>query len=86
MTPWALMLMLAVGLAQAAASPGPAATATVDRPAMWVGDRITYTVTVTCPRGVDIVIDDLGRDKLKLTGLDVVGADSSRHEDVDQNV
>jgi len=84
MTPRALMLMLAVGLAQAAASPGPAATATVDRPAMWVGDRITYTVTVTCPRGVDIVIDDLGRDKLKLTGLDVVGADSSRHEDVDQ--
>ena len=81
----AWLLAAAVGLGQAGApSPAPSAAASVDRPAMWVGDRITYTVILTCPRGVDILVDDLGRDKLKLTGLDVVDADSSRHEDLAQ--
>jgi len=55
-------------------------TASFDRSAMWVADRITYTVLVTCRRGVDILTDDLGRDKLRLDGLELVGIDSSRED------
>ena len=58
----------------AAQTPQPDVTAhaSVDRPAVFVGDRVTYTIELTCRRGVDIVADDLSRDKLTLDGLDVV--------------
>lgn len=49
-----------------------------DRPAMWVADRVTYTIEITCRPGVDILVDDLSRDKLKLTGLEVIGGDTAR--------
>ncbi len=52
----------------------------VDRSAIWVADRVTYTVVLTCHRGVDILTDDLSRDKLKLEGLEMVGMDSNRDE------
>jgi hypothetical protein len=55
-------------------------TASFDRSAMWVADRITYAVVLTCRRGVDIVTDDLARDKVRLDGLDLVGVDSSRED------
>ena len=58
--------------ASAASPEGLTVTARVDRPAIWVADRLTYTVEIVCPRGVDILVDDLARDKLPLTGLDVV--------------
>jgi hypothetical protein len=77
-------MTLALAAGQEAASMSPAATASVDRPAMWVGDRVVYTVTLTCPRGIDILTDDLGRDKLKLTGLDVLSSDSFRQQDAEQ--
>jgi hypothetical protein len=73
----------AVPAPSAAAPEGLTVTAGVDRPAMWVADRLTYTVEIVCPRGVDILVGDLGRDKLKLTGLDVVSADTRRREDGD---
>ena len=53
----------------------------MDRPAIWVADRLTYTVEIACPRGYDVLAGDLARDKLKLTGLEVVSADSSRREE-----
>jgi hypothetical protein len=58
----------------AAQTPQPdvLARASVDRPAVFVGDRVTYTIELTCKRGVDIVADDVSRDKLKLDGLDVI--------------
>ncbi len=65
----------------AAAPEGIGVTASVDRPAIWVADRLTYTIEIRCPRGVDILVDDLGRDKLKLTALEVVSADSRRREE-----
>jgi hypothetical protein len=64
----------------AASLEGLTVTASVDRPAIWVADRLTYTVEFVCPRGVDILVGDLARDKLPLTGLDVVSADSHRRE------
>jgi hypothetical protein len=55
--------------------------ADVDRPAIWIADRLTYTIEIACPRGIDIVVDDLARDKLKLTGLEIVAADTVRRVD-----
>jgi hypothetical protein len=54
--------------------------AALDRSAIWVADRLTYTVTLTCRRGVDIVTDDLARDKVRLDGLELVGIDSARED------
>jgi Domain of unknown function (DUF4381) len=55
----------------------------LDRTAVWVGDRVTYTIAVVCRNGVDILADDLSRDKLRLGGLDVVSADSERTAESD---
>jgi hypothetical protein len=62
---------------------GLSVTARVDRPAIWVADRLTYTVEIVCPRGVDILVGDLAREKLPLTGLDVVSADTTRRTEGD---
>jgi hypothetical protein len=67
----------------ASAPQGLAVTARVDRPAIWVADRLTYTVEIVCPRGIDILVGDLAREKLPLTGLDVVSADTSRRAEGD---
>jgi len=80
-----LMLVLVV-TGWATSAPGaPNASirisAAVDRPAMWIADRVTYTVEIACPGGLDILTDDLDRDRLKLTGLDVIGADSQRTDE-----
>lgn len=76
------ILAIAAGVrAQSAQPEGFAVTASVDRPAIWVADRLTYTVEIVCPRGYDVLAGDLARDKLKLTGLEVVSADSSRREE-----
>jgi hypothetical protein len=64
--------------AQTAAATAPTARALTDRTAMWIGDRITYTVEIICPRGVDVLEDDLSKEKLQLDGLEVVGADNTR--------
>jgi hypothetical protein len=55
----------------------------VDRTAIWVGDRVTYSIHITSPRGFDVLDDDLVQDKLKLEGLEVVSADTSRVERAD---
>jgi hypothetical protein len=46
----------------------------LDRTAVWVADRLTYTVEIVCARGVDILDEDLAKDKLKLDGLDLLGS------------
>ena len=84
-------LLVAGVVAPVDAAPQPASAAAgnisvkaeLDRPAIWVADRVTYTVEITCRNGVDIVIDDLSREKLKLGGLDVVGSDNGRQADAD---
>ena len=55
----------------------------LDRTAMFVGDRVVYTIEVTCRRGHDVLADDLSRDKLRLEGLEVVGNDTARHAEGD---
>lgn len=58
--------------------------ASLDRPAIWVADRVTYTVEIDCSQGVDILSDDLSRDKLKVSGLEVIGSDVARQVDGDK--
>jgi hypothetical protein len=51
--------------------------ASVDRTAIWVGDRITYSVDIVCARGVEILLDDLAKEKLRVNGLDVLSSDTT---------
>ena len=70
-----------------APAPAPAAPASVqvrasvDRTAIWVGDRVTYAIDIVCARGVEILLDDLAKEKLRLNGLEVVSSDSTTTTD-----
>jgi hypothetical protein len=70
----------ALGVAASVAAQGQdvAVRTFVDRPAAFVGDRVTYTIEVTCKRGMDVLVDDLSRDHLALEGLDMLGSDVLR--------
>jgi hypothetical protein len=62
-----------------AAEPADVAVRTsLDRTAMWLADRVTYTVDITCKRGVEVLADDLSRDKLTTEGLEVIGGETDR--------
>jgi hypothetical protein len=52
--------------------------AALDRTAVWVADRVTYTITIECHKGVDILADDLSKDKLHVDGLEILSSDSDR--------
>jgi hypothetical protein len=51
--------------------------ASVDRTAIWVADRVTYTIDIVCSRGVDVLLDDLAKEKLRVNGFDIVSSDAS---------
>jgi hypothetical protein len=53
-------------------------TTRVNRTAVWVGDPIELIVEFVCAPQVDVIEDDLAREKLKLEGLAVVTASSER--------
>lgn len=67
-----------------AAPAAPAAPAEIsarawpDQTALWVGDRVTFTVQIECAPTVDILSADLAAEKLGLTGLEVVDSTSER--------
>jgi hypothetical protein len=73
-----LVMSVAVTVAQSAGAGDVTVSASVDRTAMFVGDRATYTIELTCRRGVEILPDDLSGDKLTLEGLELVAAENSR--------
>jgi hypothetical protein len=78
---WAALALLAcIVAAQAAGSSVPRVRTSIDRTAVWVGDRVRFTIEIDCPRGVDVLDDDVSRDKLKLEGLDVIRSDAARME------
>jgi len=68
---------VAEGVAQAV-EPDVTVRTSIDRTAIWVADRLTYTIELTCRRGIDVVADDLSRDKLKTEGLDIIGSETDR--------
>ena len=87
-----VVLLIVLLVAPAAGQTSPpvsdiAARAWVDRTAMWVGDQVTYTVEVASKRSIELLTDDLSRDKLKLDGLEVIGGEAERHSGPqDQNI
>jgi len=52
----------------------------VDRSAVWIGDRFSFIVDVDCTHGTDIVTDDLSRDRLQLQELEVLGVEETRED------
>lgn len=50
----------------------------LDRTAIWVADRVTYTIRIACQKGVDILADDLSKDKLHAEGLEILDSRSDR--------
>jgi hypothetical protein len=58
--------------------------ASVDRSAIWVGDRVTYTIDLLLDRGVDVLLDDLAKEKLRVNGLDIVSSDSTQSTDASE--
>ncbi|HVL69722.1 MAG TPA: hypothetical protein VM364_20865 [Vicinamibacterales bacterium] len=62
--------------ADAVAQPGPpgpvSVRATLDRTAMWVGDRVGYTIELVTDAGVDILLDDLAADRLIIEGGEIL--------------
>ncbi len=76
------LLVIARG-ALAADERDVAVRTSLDRTAVWVADRVTYTITLACRKGVDILADDVSKDKLRVEGLEIVGSDSERSTDRD---
>jgi hypothetical protein len=76
-----LAVMLAAARPATAADPPVRAVSMVDRTAVWVADRLTFSVDIVCDRGVDILLDDLAKEKLRVNGLEIVGSDSSATTD-----
>jgi hypothetical protein len=78
----AVLLVLLASLHGAAAADARAADASVrtflDRTAIFVADPVTYTIEITCAPGVDVLDDDLSRDRLKVEGLEVTGTETTR--------
>jgi len=77
----AATVAVAVGAAgtMAAAEPRPVdVQTTVSQTAVFVADRVTYTIRIACEKGVDILADDLAKDKLRVEGLEILGSDSDR--------
>lgn len=74
-------------LALAVAAPAAGARARVEdvvvktwlsRTALWVGDRVTFTVEIACAPNVDVFTEDLAKEKLRVQGLEVVSAEAER--------
>ena len=85
MTPRSLVLAyftLTMAAIPVAAAPAPVHVhASVDRTAIWVADRVTYTIDIVCGPGVDVLLDDLAKEKLRLNGLEVVGSEATATTD-----
>ena len=52
----------------------------VDRSAVWIGDRFSFTITVECSNGTDIIAEDLSRDRLQMQDLDILGVEETRED------
>ena len=63
------------------AMPAVQVRASVDRTAIWVGDRVIYLVDIVCRPGVEILLDDVAKEKLRVSGLDIVGSDETTTTD-----
>ena len=75
--------LLVLAPAAASAQQAPAVSSSVDRTAIWIADRVTYAVDLVCAPGVDVLLDDVSKEKLRLTGLEIVSTDATAATDAD---
>jgi len=61
----------------------PHVSSSVDRTAIWIADRVTYSVDLVCPPGVDVLLDDISKEKLRLNGLEIVSTDAAATTDAE---
>jgi len=61
----------------------PQISSSVDRTAIWVADRVTYSVDLACAPGVDVLLDDMSKEKLRLNGLEIVSTDATATTDAE---
>lgn len=52
----------------------------ISRTAVWLGDRVIYTVELQCEPQVDVLVDDLLKERLRVDGGDLIGAEAERTE------
>lgn len=75
----ALLVALDQGAAVRAQAPADIDVQTsLSQTAFWLGQVVTYTVSLTCRPDVQVLQEDLGADKLTLDGLQVVGHTMNR--------
>jgi hypothetical protein len=67
--------------AGAAATSEVQVATSVSQTALWPGDRVDFTVELTSAPNVGVLDDDLTQDKLKLEGLEAIGAETERLAD-----
>jgi len=68
----ALVLACSVATPAQEKTPPPVEVHTsVSRTAVWVGDRVTYSIELRCAPQVDIVTEDLATERLKVDGLEI---------------
>lgn len=53
----------------------------VSRTALWVGDQAVYTVALICAPGVDVLLDDLLKERLQVQGGEILNTESARTEE-----
>src|SRR4029079_8692069 len=72
-----VLLLLLAARATFAAEPPVQVRSSVDRTAAWGADRVTYTIEIRCAPGVDVLLDDLAKEKLCVNGVEIVCSVSS---------
>jgi hypothetical protein len=80
---WSGVVLGASGIATQGSQPAsaPSVRTSLDRTAVWIADRVAYRVDIVCPRGIDILDDDMSKDKLKLDGFELVTSETGRSVD-----
>ena len=58
----------------------------VSKTAVWVGDRMTYTIELQCAPQVEILADDLATERLRVAGLEILGVETQRDASVPDQV
>ena len=85
---WLIALIVLSGTADTAAQQAMPMVTKMDvsQTALWVGDPLVYTIEIACPPGTDILVDDISRDRLRLTGLEIIEARREREARPDGTV
>jgi hypothetical protein len=78
------LLVVSLFRGASAAAPPVQVHSSVDRTAIWVADRLTYTVDLVCDKGIDVLLDDLAKEKLRVNGLEILSSDSSATTDANE--